>query len=545
MATRSNLARPNATITAERLRLGGFPQAMTLRPRVVGPLGPHGLPVNPDGQGATLSQPSKNSQGAQSGKPAPTGPAREIQRYKPPQSVPVMGHQAPATEPLRSMAAMNQSRYRPSSPPLTNDAQRILQNPDFAAAILSMACQTRHFNLEWVEHPTCGEWRSFSVRLGHHLVPSAGVFLGEKKAKGETALKAHTVVFDDMGVSRNAILRRYLASHPNAGWPAPTSTSSSGIGAANRDVAMTGTDRMYLDRPTLSSSSTTSGALLIHQSMSVCGGAPILNSANLASRTAQLRASSSLPSASQGLHRLATAPSGRASIDEGRNILESLGLVVPSAWNHTQPTEMSSAFLQGLAAGAQLSQIILQNPPKESSRSSRHYRERDRQPRRERRSRSPRRDRRSASLPTERQSAAAARRSRDPSMKLENDESRPGHHSPPPREARVSTDRYRPNYDLKMTEAPEVAIKKEASTEVGSLLGATPGVSASSSGTESRRRSSAASTRRGPSSRKPMPENEKWDHDGFAQRYPSGPMPEKQKWDHDGFSQHYPSGPKM
>lgn len=130
-------------------------------------------------------------------------------------------------------------------------------------------------------------------------------------------------------------------------------------------------------------------------------------------------------------------------------------------------------------------------------------------------------------------------------MKLENDESRPGRNSPPARGTRVSTDRYRPNYDLQMSEAPEVEIKKEVVTEVGSLLGATPGVSASSSGTESRRRSSAAGTRRGPSSRKPMPENEKWDHDGFAQRYPTDPMLEDQKWDHDGFSQHYPSGPKM
>jgi hypothetical protein len=531
-AAQSNLAPPNAPI-AERLRLGGFPLALAFRPRAVGPLGPglHGLGLNPNGQGATSSKPGSNGQEAQSGKSAPTasGPAPEIQRYRPPQSAAAMGHQAPAPKLLHTTAPMAQLHRRPSSPPLTSDAQRVLQNPELAAAILSLACQTRQFNPAWIINPTCGNWWSFSVKLDNHLVPSAGEFPTERKAKGETALKALKVMFDDMGVSRNEILQRYYLSCSRQNRPAATISTPmnrSDMGPVttliNRDVDMTGTDRMNLNRSTLSSTSASSGASLNHQSMSVSGGAPILNSANLASRTAQLRASSGLPSASQELHRPATAPSGRGSIDEGLNILESLGLVATSGWAHTQPPEMSNAFLQGLAAGAQLSQMLFQNAHNEGGRSSRHYRERDRQPRGDRG------DRRSRSPTSERQSATAARRSRDPSLKLENDglqgiESRRDYHSPPRRETRLSTDRYRPNYESKMSKAPDVAIKKEVPTETRSLLGATPGVAASSSGAGSGRRSSTASTRRGPSFLKPMPKNEKWDHDGFAQHYPSGP----------------------
>ena len=145
-AAQSNLAPPNAPI-AERLRLGGFPLALAFRPRAVGPLGSglHSLAVNPNGQRATSSKPGNNGQAAQSSKSAPTasGPAPEIQRYRPPQSAAVMGHQAPAPMPLRNTAAMAQLHRRPSSPPLTNDAQRVLQNPELAAASLSIACQTR------------------------------------------------------------------------------------------------------------------------------------------------------------------------------------------------------------------------------------------------------------------------------------------------------------------------------------------------------------------------------------------------------------------
>ncbi|KAK1828984.1 hypothetical protein QBC39DRAFT_357739 [Podospora conica] len=266
----------------------------------------------------------------------------------------------------------------------------------------------------------------------------------------------------------------------------------------NQDVAMTGTDRTHFNRSILPVTGTSSGALSTHRSMP--GRVPLLTATNPASiRRAQLPASSGLPSAGQQLRGPVMGPSAQGLFEEGQKMLESLGMVATSAWGPTQ--QPSNAFLQGLAAGAQLSHMLLNNAHSEGGRSSRHYRERDRQPRRDRRSRSP---------TTERPSAGPVRRSHDPSL--------------------PSTDRYRPTYGSIIPNVPEVEIKREASTEVGSLLGATPGVSASSSGTRSRRRSRS----------KPMPTNEKWDHDGFAQHYPSSPK----KWDHDGFAQHYPSGPK-
>lgn len=521
----------NAPTASERLRQGGFPLALAHRPRAVGPLVPgfHGLAVNPNGQGATSSKPGNNGQGAQSsGRSAPTasGPARQIQHYRPPQAA-MMGHQAPAPEPLHTASAMNQLTRRPSSPPLSKGAQQLLRNPDWATALLSIACNIRQFNPAWTTNPTCGNWWSFSVRLENRLVPSAGEFNDEKRAKGETALKALKIMFDEVKVDKNEVLRRFYLARSHNNRPtgfAFTSTNHSDMAAVttvtSKDVDMTGTNNSNMQF-----------------SMSMSGGAPVFHSTNPAGRLAQLPVSADLPSASHELHGLAAAiPSALRTMDEGHRILQSLGLLPTSTLGQTQPSEMSSAFLQGLAAGAQLSQMLSKNAPSECGRPSRRHRdrERDRQPRRDHRSRSPttdrqpRRDRRSRSPTTDRQSAAAERRSRDPSLKLENEslqdiELRSDYHPLTWREIRPSTDRYRPSYDSKISKGPEAAIKKEASTESGSLLGATPGVSASSSGTGSRHRSSGASSRRGPSSMKSMPENEKWGHDGFAKHYPSGP----------------------